>query len=51
MALYHDRFTDLQQEIVELLHTPLVSLMSRDLACHAHSRVRIARHWRRRSDN
>lgn len=28
MALYHDRFTDLQQEIVELLHTPLVSLPS-----------------------
>ena len=28
MTIYHDRFTDLQQEIVELLRTPLVSLSS-----------------------
>lgn len=26
LAIYHDRFSDLQQEIVELLRTPLVSI-------------------------
>ena len=51
MLVYHDRFPDLQEEIVELLRTPLVSLLCVGSHDRVYYRLVIVHQWRTRLDN